>query len=161
MAKSNYGKEWEDHFEKDWKTSFPKRLILRLKDDTSHYFGASKNPCDYVCHVGTKVFMIECKCCYGNTFNFHKLSQYDLLITYKDVIGVKAGVMLWFIDHDTVMFVPIETIEQMKNDDCKSININKLDKYKDTIVYIPSTKLRVFMRCDYSIMKELYCESKD
>ena len=151
--KKNYGKEWEAHFFRDWSQSFPRKFILRLKDDLSGYAGASANPSDFIAHLEDKVFLLEAKCCYGNTFNFHKLSQYDSLIEYRDNYDdTICAVVLWFIDHDTVVFVNISVIEQMKKDGLKSINIKKLKDYN--IIRVPATKKRVFMTCDFNSIKE-------
>lgn len=152
MAKKNLGKDYEDRFKKNFKENFPKRFILRLKDNVSMYRGSSKNPCDFLCMPSNKLFMIEAKCHYGNTFPFSLLSQYDDLITYVGTEDVEIGVFIWFIDHDKELYVPIETITKMKEDGEKSVNIRKLKDYK--VVHVPSTKLRVFLKSDYSFMKE-------
>ena len=60
------------------------------------------------------------------------------------------GVVIWFIDHDRVIFVPLDTVTKMKQDGCKSVNINKLDGYD--YKEIPSSKKRVLMESDYSIL---------
>ena len=116
------------------------------------YKGASSNPCDYIAHVGDTLFMLEVKCHYDNTFNFSNLRQYNDLITYVGLNNVEIGVIIWFIDHDEILYVPIETIMKMKANGDKSVNIRKLGDYK--LVHVPSTKLRVFLRSDYSFLKE-------
>lgn len=47
----------------------------------------------------------------GNTFPIANLTQYDKLLVKKGLKGVRAGVILWFIEKDKVCWVPIETFE--------------------------------------------------
>ena len=152
MAKKNYGKEFEERFKKDFCDTFPNEFILRLKDNTSRYKGSSRNPCDFLTHVESILYMLEVKCHYGNTFPFQDLRQYNDLITYLGLKNVEIGVIIWFIDHDDCLYVPIETIQKMKANGDKSVNINKLKDYK--VVHVPSTKMRVFLKSDYSFMKD-------
>ena len=152
MAKKNYGKEFEERFKRDFKETFPNKLVLRLKDNTSRYKGSSSNPCDFIAHVKDTIYMLEVKCHYGNTFPFQDLRQYDDLITYAGLDETEVGVIIWYIDHDDVLYVPIETVMKMKANGDKSINIRKLGDYK--LVHVPSTKMRVFMKSDYSFMQE-------
>ena len=155
----NYGKKWEEIFKEDWKKTFPNKFILRLKDDTSGYAGASKNPCDYLTLVSdsnkTNLFMIECKCHKDNTFPFSAFSQYDDLKEYAGMENVQAGVMLWFIDHDVVTFVPIETFIKLKHDNKKSFHYNMIEGDEYPSIILPVEKKRVFVHADYTIMKGL------
>ena len=150
MGNRNRGKEFEKKFSEDWKRCFPKTFILRLKDDTSGYYGSGKNPCDFICFPRDKLFMIETKSHHGNTFPFSDLRQYGEMLSYKDCANTIIGVVIWYIDHDRVIFVPLSTIIQMKLNDLKSININKLDGYE--YVEIPSKKKRVFLDSDYTVL---------
>ena len=150
MSKVNRGKQFEKVFEENWKKSFPNTFIYRLKDDVSGYFGTSRNPCDFLCLPKDKLFMIEVKAHYGNTFPFSAFSQYETLKSYAGCQNVLQGVMIWFIDHSRIIYVPIETITKMMKDGLKSVNINKLDGY--VYVDIPSKKKRVFLESDYSIL---------
>lgn len=61
---------------------------------------------------------------------------------------------MWFIDYDKVICFPIESLEKMKQDGLKSINIKTYENYPH--IDIPSIKKRVFMDSDYTILfKEL------
>lgn len=152
MARQNRGKEFEATFKKDWKRTFPKSLCYRLKDDTSMYYGASKNPCDFFCYTHKTMFMLEVKSHYDNTFPFSDLRQYESLLSYRDSEVDVIGVVIWFIDHDRVIFVDIDEIEKMKKDGQKSINIRLIDKQGYKYTEIPSVKMRVFMKSDYSVL---------
>lgn len=152
MARKNYGKDWEEHFKNDFIGTFPGQFIYRLKDDVSMRKGSGRNPCDFLAHVDNTLYMLEVKCTYENTFNFSYLRQYNDLTTYLGLKNVEIGVIIWYISNDKVLYVPIETIIKMKKDGEKSINIRKLKDYK--VIQVPATKLRVFMKCDYSFMRE-------
>ena len=75
---------------------------------------------------------------------------------YKNISGLHAGVILWFSDHDKVLWVPIETFEQLKKEDKKSFNIKMVGEYK--CLELPSKKLRAFMETDYSVLIDYYKE---
>lgn len=87
----------------------------------------------------------------GNTFPLANLTQYEKLLAKKGIKGVRAGVILWFIDHDKVLWVPIETFEKLRKEDKKSVNV-KMDYEEYNIIEIPSQKRRVFLDSDYSIL---------
>lgn len=87
----------------------------------------------------------------GNTFPLSNLTQYEKLLAKKGIKGVRAGVILWFIDHDKVLWVPIETFEKLRKEDKKSVNV-KMDYEEYNIIEIPSQKRRVFLDNDYSIL---------
>ena len=73
----------------------------------------------------------------GNTFPLSNLTQYEKLLAKKGIKGVRAGVILWFIDHDKVLWVPIETFEKLRKEDKKSVNV-KTDYEEYNIIEIPS-----------------------
>ena len=152
MARTNRGKQFEKVFEKDWKKSFPKTFIFRLKDDVSKKKGSAKNPCDFICHPDEHIYMIETKAHYENRFPFSDFSQYETLLTYKDCKLTKIGLVVWFIDYDKVLYFPLKTITEMLQNGLKSINLKYLNHDEYEYVEIPSTKKRVFLESDYSIL---------
>ena len=84
---------------------------------------------------------------------FDKISQYNKLLEYSGVDGVRSGVVLWLYEKDEVLYVPVKTIEKLKSDGEKSVGIRHLDSYR--IFRVPSEKLRTFMKSDYSILLSL------
>jgi hypothetical protein len=56
------------------------------------------------------------------------------------------------IDLDKVVFLPVEEVKKMKDDNCKSFNIKMLEEKVYNIIEIPSVKKRVFMDSDYSVI---------
>ena len=150
----NRGKQFERKFAEDVTKTFKNCVLIRLPDQLSGYKYSSSNICDFLLYTYPNFYLIECKSKDGNTFPFSNLSQYDKLVSKVDIPGVRAGVLIWFKDHDKVIYVPIKTITQMKKDQKKSINIKTdLDKYR--IFEIPGKKKRVFIECDYSILTTL------
>lgn len=147
-----YGKKFEDMFERDWLKSFPDSLLLRLHDQMSGYKVVSRNPCDFICFVEPKLFLVECKSHKGASIPFDAIPQYDDLLAYKDKPGVYPGIVIWFIDKDLVIWVPITTAEKIYTIS-KSIGIRHLDTYPE-IKIIPGVKLRKYISSDYSIMVE-------
>lgn len=107
------------------------------------------NICDFIAYRFPLAFYAEVKSIKGNTFPIKNLTQYDKLITKKNILGVISGVVIWYYEKNKVVFVPIETVEQMVNEGKKSIHIQK-DYYR--LLDIPSVKKRVFMDSDYSVI---------
>lgn len=128
--------------------------VERLPDQMSGYRG-SKNTCDYLCYKYPHFYYIECKTTNENTFPLSALTQYDALLARKGRKGVRSGVLLWFVKHDTVVYVPIATFEQIKNDGLKSVNIKMLNDDTYRLIVVPSIKKRVFLDSDYTILSSL------
>lgn len=148
----NKGKAWELKFKEDFKKSLPDSTIDRIYDQISNYKNIS-NVSDFIAYSYPNIFYIECKSKKGNTFPFVNLIQYEKLLSKVGIKGVRAGVILWFIDHDIILYVPISTITKMKEEGKKSVNIKDIDNYN--IIKIPSVKKRVFSSGDYSVLLNL------
>ena len=149
----NYGKKFEERFKSDWLKSFPNSTITRLYDNTSGYLSIS-NICDYIGYNYPFQFFLECKSHKGASIPFDKIPQYDRLLENVGKRGVRCGVVLWLYEKDIVMYVPISTITEMKEDGKKSVGLKAIeDGYN--IIIIPSEKLRTFMQSDYSILMTL------
>lgn len=145
MAK-NYGKIWEQRFREDM-LKLANISVDRLPDQFTGLKNSS-NISDFIVYKYPSLIFAEVKCCYGNTFNFANLRQYDKLLAKKDIKGVFPYVIIWFIDHDKVLAFNIKDIELMKKDKLKSINIKTYDNYNH--IDIPVQKKRVLVTCDYS-----------
>ncbi len=59
------------------------------------------------------------------------------------------------IDHEKVLYVPIETFIKLKEEDKKSYNIKMLGDENYPAYEIPSTKKRTFLTSDYSVLEEI------
>ena len=146
----NRGKEFEARFKQQFLASFPNSFILRLPDQVSGYKYTSSNICDFIGYAKGKLYLIECKTHLGASFPLSNLSQYNKLLPYVGIPGVRVGVVLWLIDKDKIFYVPISTVIQMKIKNKKSISYKDIDKWR--IMEIPSIKKVVFMDSDYSVL---------
>lgn len=145
----NKGKKFEEQVREDLGKTFPNSFILRLPDQQSGYYGSSKNICDFILYVNGTLFLLECKSHKGNTFPLSNLTQFGKLQQYKNISGVKPGVILWFIDHDVVCWVPINTVLYYVDQGKKSINIKDLDSDEYAIYKLDSEKKRTYLKTDY------------
>ena len=62
--------------------------------------------------------LFECKAVHGNTLNFKsdiRENQWKKLLEYSQIPGVNAGIIVWFIDLDKTFYIPIWTLEFLKN----------------------------------------------
>jgi len=148
------GKKFESRFKLDWENTVPGSFIYRLNDQMSGYRGSS-NPCDFITYATPIMFLVECKEHKGNTFPFSAFRQYERLLEYKGIKGVHAGVVLWFSDHDRVLWIPIETFEKLKQNNKKSFNIGLVGTNYECLE-LPSRKLRTFMETDYGYLVNYY-----
>lgn len=147
------GKQFEDKFKADF-SKLEGVSLDRLFDPVGGYVGI-KNICDFIAYKYPNIFYIECKSCNDNTWNFANYSQYEKQLSKVGIKGVRVGVVLWMIKHDTVVYLPTKTIQQMKADNKKSFNIKDLQKDTYRIITIPSIKKRVFLDSDYSVLFNL------
>jgi hypothetical protein len=150
MAK-NYGKEFEQKFKEDF-LKLEDSTIDRLYD-TMNGYKSIKQVSDFIGYAFPNIFYIECKSHRGASIPMGNITQYDKLKEKIGRKGVRAGVILWLIDKDRVMYIPMATVKQLKEQGEKSIGIRHLEDYN--IIEIPSVKKRVFMDSDYTILKSL------
>lgn len=151
----NRGKQFEDRFKKDFEESVPNSTIFRLADQISYLKETSRNPCDFICFANGFLYLTECKSTHASTFNFNKLKQYDKLLPYSKKWHVHPIVVIWFEDYDEVLIARIDSIKKMKDDGLKSINVAKTDRNMYNIITVPSIKLRVFLKSDYTCIDKL------
>ena len=147
----NRGKQFEEKFKEDF-AKLPDYSLDRLYDTMNGYKNI-KQVADFIGYLYPNIFYLEIKSHAGASIPFVNISQYDNLKKKVGIKGVRSGVILWLYDKDKVYYVPTSTITQMKEDGEKSVGIRHIGKYN--IIEIPSTKKRVFMDSDYSILKTL------
>ena len=146
-------KTFEARFKNEFQEAFPEGTIIRLYDSMSGYKSVS-NISDFIGYVYPNVYFLECKTHKGASIPFEKISQYDKLIKVAGIKGIRAGVVLFLYEKDKVYYIPAKTIEQMKADGKKSVGLKAVEEgYR--IIEVPSVKQRVFMKSDYSILREL------
>lgn len=149
------GKQFESKFAEDIRKRFKTGTLIRLPDQISGYKYSSANICDFLLYNYPNFYFIECKSHLGNTFPLANLTQYDKLKEKVGIPGVRAGVILWMIDHDVVVYLPISTVTKMKDDGRKSFNVKMLEEKTYNIKVMPSVKKRVFLDTDYSSLTQL------
>ena len=150
---TNYGKKWEQKVKEDLSTLEGVSLD-RIYDSVSGYKSIS-NISDFIAYVYPNIFYLEVKSIKGNTFPLTNLTQYDKLVTKVGIPGVRAGVILWFIDHSKVCYVPIATVTTLKLNNQKSVNVKMLADDTYNIKSVPSVTKRVFPTCDYRLLTTL------
>ena len=139
------GKKFEEHFS----TQLEDAAICfdRFKDDTAGYKGI-RNICDFSVFFNGYLFYIECKSIHGKTFNYANLTdnQYTGLLDKCEYDKVIAGVLIWFIDCDVTVFVPITVIKQHK----ELLNYKSFKSYEipDMCTIFEGKKLRKFFKYD-------------
>ena len=146
----DYGKKFETIFKADFER-IENATIDRLYDPGFGMRGI-KNICDFIGYKYPFIVYAECKSKKGNTFPLQNLSQYNKLIAKKNVKGAKVGVVLWFIDHDIVLWIPITTFEKLFADNKKSFNVKMVQEKEYPCIIIPTIKSRTFLHGDYSVI---------
>ena len=149
----NKGKAFEAKFKEDI-LKIPESSLDRLYD-TTNGFKAISQICDFIFYKLPNIFYIELKTHKGNTFPLENLTQYNKLVKKVGIPGVRTGAIIWFQDHDRVIYVPIDTVTKLKLDGKKSVNIRKIEAEGYRIINIPSIKKRVFLDSDYSVLLNL------
>ena len=149
----NRGKQWEAKLKEDF-SKMSGAYIYRVPDQLGGLKGQT-GICDFIAYKFPKIFFIEAKTILGNTFPLTNFTQFDKLMSIPNIQGVHRGVMLWFQDHQRVLYVPLLTIAKMKQDGKKSVNIRTIDQDGYNYLNIPSIQKRVFLDSDYSVMMEL------
>lgn len=150
MAK-NYGKEFEAKFKEDF-LKLEDSTIDRLYDVVTGYKSITQIA-DFIGYKFPLIYYLECKSHRGASIPMVNITQYDKLREKIGKKGVRAGIVLWLIDKDKVLYIPMSTVKQLKDQGEKSIGIRHLGLYN--IKEIPSIKKRVFMDSDYSILLDL------
>lgn len=148
----NRGKD----FEKVIKEAFqkvPGVSIDRIHDQMNGYAG-SANISDFIVYKEPYEYYIECKTTHGNTLPFSNITnnQWQGLLAKSKIKGVHAGIICWWCDHDVTLYIPIQTLETMKNLGKKSV---RYDEISLACVEIKGKKKRVFT--DYE-MEEFFNE---
>ena len=143
--KVNRGKQFEDIIKHAF-LAVDGVSLDRLADPTSGYLGI-RNISDFIVYKNPHQYYIECKSIHGNTFPLKNLTdnQYFGMLEKAKIPGVVCGVIIWFVDRDVTMFVPIDSIREMK--DYQKVSI-RFDETFGKKIIIPGKKKRVFFEYD-------------
>ena len=157
MTKANKGKIFEDVIKK----SFEKAQgvsIDRLRDAPKKMKNVD-NPSDFIVYKKPHEIYIECKSHKGNTLPFTCIreEQWNGLEDKSQIDGVKAGVIIWFIDHDFTAWIDIKELIALRWLGAKSVNIKDLFDWKLYHIEIRGKKKRVYFDYDMEdFLKQLY-----
>lgn len=148
------GKQFEQQFKSDFQ-KVSGGFIYRLPDQVNGHKTTSANICDFVCYIYPNIFLMEVKTISGNTFPLTNFTQFEKLRSFRNIPGLRKGVLIWYTERDKIIYVPIKTIEKMVADGKKSVNIRTIDEDGYEYLNIPSVKKRVFLDSDYSVLCNL------
>ena len=160
MARSNLGKKFEDVIKESF-LKVPGVSIDRLRDAPRKMKNVD-NPSDFIVYKYPHEIYVECKSHKGNTLPFSCIREEQIKgMTEKAKIeGVKAGVIVWFIDHDLTVWIPINEIVFWRDIGNKSINIKNIqDKHIERIkhIVIQGKKKRIYYDYDMNkFLEDLY-----
>ena len=127
MKKVNRGKDFEQEIRNSLE-SLPDVSFDRLPDPMAGYSGI-KNICDFSMFHSPDMFYLECKCLYGNTLNYKSAITADQWRGMTEKSKIKrcvSGVCVWFIDYDLTVFVPIQALNEHRENGAKSLNISDI-----------------------------------
>ena len=145
---TNRGKQFEEVIKKSF-LKLKNVSVDRIHDQTNGYAGSS-NICDFIVYKYPYQYYIECKSVHGNTFPLSNLTdkQYKGLLNKSKIYGVCTGVLIWYIDRDVTVFVPISFIKWQKELGRKSIQYGLVSQCKfeniENPIVIKGKKKRVF-----------------
>lgn len=150
------GKQFEEKVKEDWLKISDNAVIDRNYDITTGYAHIS-GISDFTAYLYPNLYYLEVKTVKGNTFPIGNLTQLNKLKEKIGKNGVRAGVIIWFYEHDNmILYIPAKTFVKLQENGEKSFNVKKMlnsEIYKS--IRIPSIKKRVFYDSDYSILKNL------
>ncbi len=145
MNRKNRGKQFEDVIKEAFE-AVSDTEVYRIPDQMSYKVG-SKNPCDFFIYHKPILCAIECKATNNPSLPFSNITefQWESLLKMSSVSGVVAGIMCWYVNFDTTLFIPIQFLETLKQNGAKSI---RFDADDISIIKVKSKKKRVFMEYD-------------
>lgn len=114
------------------------------------------NPCDFIVYRNGTLNLFELKAIHGFTLNFKshiRENQWKGLLDKSYIGGVNAGIICWFIDFDKTIYIPIQSLQILKEENFKSFNcrVANSNLYKDLGIEsfeIKAFKKRVFFEYD-------------
>lgn len=138
------GKSFEANF---WKQCRDEGInIDRLRDPTSRYLGI-RNPSDFIVYLQPYQYYLELKAYRKNVLSFKVITQWDELVEKSAYSGVMAGVIVWFIDHDLTIFVPIQELVRLKELGKKSLNVKDISSL-ETYILLTGKKKQIYFNYD-------------
>lgn len=136
----NLGKKFEDRV-REQLARVDGVSIDRLHDQMSGLKG-STNICDLIVYKEPYEYYFELKSVHGNTLPFSNITdtQRNGLLEKSKIEGVFAGVLCWWTQRDTTLFIPIQILEAERLGGKKSI---RFDYENQFLGYYPSGELEI------------------
>lgn len=124
--------------------------IDRITDPPPGFKG-HQNICDFTYYAYPFYYYLECKETKGTTLNFKSKiteTQWKGLLSKSGVVGVVAGILVWFFDFDITAFVDITDLEEERLLGKKSLNVADLIENKINHIEIPGIKRSILFDYD-------------
>lgn len=136
----NRGKKFEQVIRESFER-VPGVSIDRLNDNTAGFKGIA-GICDFIVYKEPYEYYIECKSVHGASLPFSNITdtQWNGLLQKSQIEGVFAGVICWWIQKDTTLFIPIQILEAERLGGKKSI---RFDHENQFLGYYPSIELEI------------------
>lgn len=146
------GKDFENEIRKAF-SQHGNISLDRFPDPMAGYAGI-RNICDFGVYKYPNKYYFECKAFSGNTLNFKSgitKDQWEGLLDKAPIPGVMAGIVIWFIEHDITVFVPIQELKRIRDAGAKSLNIKDITENKVDFVEVPGKKKRIMFTYDAAL----------
>ena len=152
----NRGKQFENVIRKSFEC-VEGVSIDRINDNTAGFKGIA-GICDFIVYLKPYQYYIECKTVHGNTLSIfgndekHKYGritnkQWEGLLEKSKIEGVRAGLIVWWVDKDITLFIDIRRLKFLRDAGCKSIRYDNCE-WSNLIISIHGKKKRVFFDYD-------------
>lgn len=163
MPKINRGKDFETCIRKAVEC-LPEVSIDRFADPGSRFKGVC-NICDFGIYKKPLYLYLECKATWSSTLNYKsaiRQNQWEGLLEKSKISGIRAGVVVWFIEQNFTAFVPIGVLDAERRAGKRSLNVKQLLEANINHIRVFGFKKRVlntydgelFMRCLLNADKE-------
>lgn len=87
-------------------------------------------PSDFICYKHPNQIYVECKSRNSNSFSYYTAPQYERLINKSKILGVKCGMLVWFVQQKMIFWLDIDWLQfYFSRTGIKSVNAYKLDKF--------------------------------
>ena len=155
----NRGKKFEDVIKQSF-LEVDGVDITRLRDAPRKMKNVD-NPSDFIVYKKPYEIDVECKSHKGNTLPFSCIREEQItgMLEKSKIEGVLAGVIVWFIDHDKTLWLPIKSVEWLMFSGDKSLNIKHFDGYLEWHkgIEIQGKKKRIYFDYDMEdFLRRLY-----
>ena len=148
-------KKFEDIVHECWDKTVG-TWIYRLYDVMNGNRGV-RNISDFIAYKKPLMYVLEVKSIQTNTFPCNFRQYEDMKRLYdRHIDGIEIGVIIWFVTHQKVVYVPIETFIKLVEDGKKSFNIKMLESNEYDHIVIDSVIQRVYPLLDFkSFVKKI------